>query len=312
MKICIFAASKKGNIMNVLVTGANGQLGTEIRNASKGKGHNFIFTDVSQLAGVETVYLDITNIDAIRIIAESESIDVIVNCAAYTNVEKAESDLAFADLLNHTAAANLATVAKERKATLVHISTDYVFQGDNHIPYLETDTPNPLGAYGVTKYAGEKSIVSSGCKYLIFRTAWLYSPYGNNFVKTMMRLTGSNETLNVVADQIGSPTCAADLAGLIMKIICEDMLDRTGIYHFTDEGCISWYDFAVAINDICGHKCKVNPCHTWEYPTKARRPHYSVLDKALVKKTFGIEIPHWFSSLKDCINILSTTGATSL
>ena len=297
--------------MNILVTGANGQLGTEIRNAAKGSGHHFIFTDVSQIPDVETVYLDITNIDAIRIISDSESVDVIVNCAAYTNVEKAESDLAFADLLNHTAAANLAAVAKERNATLIHVSTDYVFQGDNHVPYRESDAPNPLGAYGVTKYAGEKSIIGSGCKYLIFRTAWLYSPYGNNFVKTMMRLTGTNESIKVVADQVGTPTCAADLAGLIMKVICEGMLDRTGIYHYTDEGCISWYDFAVAINDLCGHSCNVRPCRTEEYPTKARRPHYSVLDKALVKETFGIEIPHWFSSLKECVRILSTAGSTS-
>lgn len=311
MKICIFAY-QKNTAMNILVTGANGQLGNEIRNASKDSGHSFIFTDVSQVPGVETVYLDITNIDAVRITAESEDIDVIINCAAYTNVEKAESDIAFADLLNHTAAANLAKVCNERKATLIHISTDYVFQGDNHIPYVETDTPNPLGAYGVTKYAGEKSIRESGCKYIIFRTAWLYSPYGNNFVKTMMRLTGANESIRVVSDQIGTPTCAADLAAVIMKVLEENMLDRTGIYHFTDEGCISWYDFAVAVNDLCGHHCDVRPCHTDEYPTKARRPHYSVLDKSLVKNTFGITIPHWFSSLKDCVRILSTTGSTSL
>lgn len=309
--MCIFVFQKNLE-MNILVTGANGQLGTEIRNASRGCGHNFIFTDVSQVPGVETVYLDITNIDAVRITADSENVDVIINCAAYTNVEKAESDIAFADLLNHTAAANLAKVCSERKATLIHISTDYVFSGDNCVPYVETDVPNPLGAYGVTKFSGEKSIRESGCKYLIFRTAWLYSPYGNNFVKTMMRLTSTNESIRVVADQVGTPTYAADLAGLIVKVIKENMLDRTGVYHFTDEGCISWYDFAVAINDLCGHGCIVRPCLTSEYPTKARRPHYSVLDKSLVKKTFGITIPHWFSSLKDCVTILSTSGSTSL
>ena len=297
--------------MNILVTGANGQLGTEIRNASRNSKHNFIFTDVSHVPETETVFLDITNRDAIRIVAESESVDVIVNCAAYTNVEKAESDMAFADLLNHTAAANLATVAKERKATLIHISTDYVFQGDNHVPYKESDMPNPLGVYGVTKFSGEKSIMNSGCKYLIFRTAWLYSPYGSNFVKTMIRLTDSNESIKVVCDQIGTPTYAADLAGLILKVIDEGMLDRTGIYHFTDEGCISWYDFAVAVNDLCGHICNVKPCRTDEYPTKARRPHFSVLDKSLVKETFGIVIPHWFSSLKECVRILSTAGSTT-
>ena len=287
--------------MNILVTGANGQLGREIRNASEGSGHHFVFTDVSQAADVETVYLDITNIDAVRIICGSEDIDVIVNCAAYTDVEKAESDLTFADLLNHTAAANLAEVAAERKATLIHVSTDYVFDGESNVPYKETDPPSPLGAYGMTKFAGEKSIVNSGCKYLIFRTAWLYSPYGKNFVKTMARLTGSNPTVKVVFDQVGTPTCAADLAGLIVRIISEGMLDRTGIYHFTDEGVISWYDLAVAVNRLCGHGCAVRPCHTGEFPAKARRPKYSVLDKTLVKETFGVEIPYWLDSLESCI-----------
>ena len=287
--------------MNILVTGANGQLGREIRNASEGSGHHFVFTDVSQAADVETVYLDITNIDAVRIICGSEDIDVIVNCAAYTNVEKAENDLTFADLLNHTAAANLAEVAAERKATLIHVSTDYVFDGEANVPYKETDPPSPLGAYGMTKFAGEKSIVNSGCKYLIFRTAWLYSPYGKNFVKTMARLTASNPTVKVVFDQVGTPTCAADLAGLIVRIISEGMLDRTGIYHFTDEGVISWYDLAVAVNRLCGHGCAVRPCHTDEFPAKARRPKYSVLDKTLVKETFGVEIPYWLDSLESCL-----------
>ena len=287
--------------MNILVTGANGQLGREIRNASEGSGHHFVFTDVSQAADVETVYLDITNIDAVRIICGSEDIDVIVNCAAYTDVEKAESDLTFADLLNHTAAANLAEVAAERKATLIHVSTDYVFDGEANVPYKETDPPSPLGAYGMTKFAGEKSIVNSGCKFLIFRTAWLYSPYGKNFVKTMARLTASNPTVKVVFDQVGTPTCAADLAGLIVRIISEGMLDRTGIYHFTDEGVISWYDLAVAVNRLCGHCCAVRPCHTDEFPAKARRPKYSVLDKTLVKETFGVEIPYWLDSLESCL-----------
>jgi dTDP-4-dehydrorhamnose reductase len=287
--------------MNILVTGANGQLGTELRNASVGSGNNFIFTDISQLPGVETVSLDITNTDAVRIICDSEDVDVIVNCAAYTDVEKAESDISFSDLLNHTAAANLAAVAAERKATLIHISTDYVFDGEGCVPYKETDMPSPLGAYGVTKYAGERSVMNSGCKYLIFRTAWLYSPYGKNFVKTMVRLTGANETIKVVFDQVGTPTYAADLARLIVKIISDGMLDRTGVYHFTDEGVISWYDFAVAVNRLCGHSCNVTPCHTGEFPVKARRPKYSVLDKTLVKETFGVSIPYWYDSLVECI-----------
>ena len=287
--------------MNVLVTGANGQLGTEIRNASAGSAHRFIFTDVSQVPGAETVYLDITNIDAVRIICASEDVDVIVNCAAYTDVEKAEGDIGFADLLNHTAAAHLATVACERKATLIHISTDYVFDGEGNVPYRETDAPSPLGAYGITKFAGERSIMNSGCNYLIFRTAWLYSPYGKNFVKTMARLTSTNDTVRVVFDQTGTPTYAADLARLIVKVISEGMLNRTGVYHYTNEGCISWYDLAVAVNRICGHGCKVTPCHTGEFPTRVRRPKYSVLDKTLVKDTFGITIPYWYDSLEECL-----------
>lgn len=288
--------------MNILVTGANGQLGRELRNASTRSRHHFIFTDVTQIQDLETVYLDITNIDAVRIIADSEDVDVIVNCAAYTNVEKAESDLAFADILNRQAPKNLAAVAKERDALLIHISTDYVFQGTAHIPYRESDTPDPLGAYGITKYAGEKAVADTGCRYIIFRTAWLYSPYGNNFVKTMMRLTAANESVKVVADQVGTPTSAADLAAVIVKVIGEGKAVKTGLYHFSDEGCISWYDFAVAINDICGHSCDVRPCHTDEFPSKAKRPHYSVLDKTKVKESFGFIIPHWYASLKDCIS----------
>ena len=290
--------------MNILVTGANGQLGTEIRNASAGSAHRFIFTDVSQVPDAETVYLDITNIDAVRIICASEDIDVIVNCAAYTDVEKAEGDLAFADLLNHLAAAHLAAVACERKATLIHISTDYVFDGEGNVPYRETDDPSPLGAYGITKFAGERSVMNSGCNYLIFRTAWLYSPYGKNFVKTMVRLTSTNDTVKVVFDQTGTPTYAADLARLILKIISDNMLDRKGVYHYTNEGCISWYDLAVAVNRICGHGCKVTPCHTGEFPTRVRRPKYSVLDKTLVKDTFGITIPYWYDSLEECLGRL--------
>lgn len=287
--------------MNILVTGANGQLGNELRNAAKNSSHSFIFSDVSDVPGCETVFLDITNIDAIRIIAESEKVDVIVNCAAYTNVEKAESDLGFAELLNSKAPENLAAVAKETGALLVHVSTDYVFNGEGFKPYRESDQPAPLGAYGATKYAGELAVQRSGCRYMIFRTAWLYSPYGKNFVKTMMNLTEVNPSIKVVADQVGSPTYAADLADIIMKAVEDRNPEHTGLYHFTDEGCISWYDLAVAVNDLCGHKCQVNPCRTEDYPTKAKRPHYSVLDKTKVKETFDVTIPHWFASLKDCI-----------
>ena len=290
--------------MNILVTGANGQLGTEMRNVSSGGDDRYIFTDVSSPKGVDTVYLDITNVDAIRLIAESEKVDVIVNCAAYTNVDKAEDDYATADLLNHVAAGNLAKVAAERGAVLIHISTDYVFQGDRSIPCREDWPTEPLGVYGVTKLQGEKAVLASGCKYLIFRTAWLYSPYGKNFVKTMRSLTAEKDSLSVVFDQVGTPTYAKDLATLIFKVIQERMLDKTGTYHFSDEGVCSWYDFACAIRDLSGNFCDIRPCHSDEFPSKTRRPHFSVLDKTLVKKTFGITIPHWYSSLKDCISRL--------
>ncbi len=291
--------------MNILVTGANGQLGTEIRNLSEGMGHRFIFSDVNAVPGRETVYLDITNLEAIRIVCASEAVDVIVNCAAYTDVAKAEDDIGFADLLNHVAPGNLAAVARERGATLIHISTDYVFHGDASVPYREDDEPHPLGVYGSTKLQGEDAVRSSGCKYLIFRTAWLYSPYGKNFVKTMRRLTEEKPLVKCVFDQVGTPTYAADLAAVILKVIADGALDRTGIYHYTDEGVISWYDFAQAIARLSGHTaCDIRPCHSDEFPSKAARPHYSVLDKTRVKETFGVEIPYWLDSLQECIKRL--------
>ena len=290
--------------MNILVTGANGQLGTELRNITAGSRNRYIFSDVISLPGVETVNLDITNIEAIRIICESERIDVIVNCAAYTNVDKAEDDTQMAMLINSTAAGNLARVAGERGATLIHISTDYVFNGRTAIPYKEDHPTAPLGVYGSTKLAGEKEFEKSGCRWIILRTAWLYSPYGRNFVKTMRQLTAERDSLKVVFDQVGTPTYARDLASLIATIIDRGMLDRTGIYHFSNEGAISWYDFAKAICELCGNTCDIKPCHTGEYPTKAVRPHFSVFDKTKVKETFGIAIPYWKDSLKDCIDRL--------
>lgn len=290
--------------MNILVTGANGQLGTEIRNLTAGSGDKYIFTDVNSLPDVETVYLDITNPDAIRIIADSEDIDVIVNCAAYTDVDKAETDFRMADLLNNRAAANLAGVAVERNAVLIHISTDYVFGGEIPVPRKPDDEKKPLGVYGSTKLAGEQSIIDSGCKSIIVRTAWLYSPYGKNFVKTMKKLTGELPEVKVVYDQVGTPTYAADLAGLIVGIISRRQTTRTGIYHFTDEGVISWYDFALEISLLCGHGCRIRPCLSEEFPSNVQRPHYSVLDKTSVKEVFGIEIPYWKDSLKKCIERL--------
>lgn len=287
--------------MNVLVTGANGQLGTELRDVSAGSRNRFVFTDVTTAPGVETVFLDITNIDAVRIICESERIDVIVNCAAYTNVDKAEDDYSGALALNSTAVANLAKVAAGLNATLIHISTDYVFHGDVPVPYREDWPTDPLGVYGSTKLLGEREIAKSGCRNMIFRTSWLYSPHGNNFVKTIRRLSTERRNLKVVFDQIGTPTYALDLARLIGKVIDEGLLVKEGVYHFSDEGAISWYDFAKAICELSGNGCDISPCRTEEYPSKASRPRFSVLNKSKVKEAFGISIPYWRDSLAHCI-----------
>ena len=295
------ARAEFGDIMNILVTGANGQLGTELRNVTAGSRNNYIFSDVTSLPGVETLNLDITNIDAVRIVCDSEKVDVIVNCAAYTNVDKAEDEPSMAMLLNCTAAGNLAKVAAERDAALIHISTDYIFHGDIPMPCKEDWPTDPLGVYGSTKLAGEKEIERSGCRSVILRTAGLYSPYGKNFVKTMLRLTEERDSLNVVFDQIGTPTYAYDLASLITRIIEDGQLDKTGIYHFSNEGAVSWYDFAKAISEIGGTTCDIRPCHTEEYPSKAQRPRFSVLDKTKVKETFKVTIPYWRDSLADCI-----------
>lgn len=295
--------------MNILVTGANGQLGTELRNVTAGSRDRYIFSDVISLPGVETLNLDITDIDAVRIICESERIDVIVNCAAYTNVDKAEDELSMAMSLNCAAAGNLAKVASERDATLLHISTDYVFSGEIPTPCTEDWPTDPLGVYGSTKLAGEKEIEKSGCRSIILRTAWLYSPYGRNFVKTMLRLTEERDSLKVVFDQVGTPTYAHDLAALIAGIIENGQLGKTGIYHYSNEGAISWYDFAKAICELGGNVCDIQPCHTKEYLSKAKRPRFSVLDKTKVKATFGVGIPYWRDSLASCIKRM-TNGHT--
>lgn len=288
--------------MNILVTGANGQLGRELRRSSKGSAHHFIFSDVSELPGQETVYLDITNKDALRLIAQSEKIDVFINCAAYTAVDRAEADVQMADLLNHYAAQNLAEVASETKALLIHISTDYIFCGTKHsTPYKECDLAEPCNVYGSTKLAGERSITRSGCRYIIIRTAWLYSIHGRNFVKTMLDMLSGSKDVRVVCDSVGSPTYAGDLAYVIMHIIEQGMLDKTGIYHYTDEGVASWYDFAQAIKELSGRPAKVVAIKNEDFPNAARRPSYSVLDKTLIKETFSIEIPYWRDSLKKCI-----------
>lgn len=282
--------------MNILVTGANGQLGNAMRLTAKNSSNHYLFTDVAEL--------DITNLEAVREIVSNYRIQVIVNCAAYTNVDKAEDDFEAADLINHKAVENLAVAAKEQDATLIHVSTDYVFKGDKCIPCSEMWETEPLGVYGITKLAGERSIQESGCKYLIFRTAWLYSAFGKNFVKTMQRLTSEKDTLKVVFDQVGTPTYANDLAQIIYKVIEENLLDQQGIYHFSNEGVCSWYDFAKEICELSGNQCDIQPCHSDEFPSKVERPHFSVLDKTKVKNTFRITIPYWKDSLKKCIEEL--------
>jgi len=281
--------------MNILVTGSNGQLGNEMRRVSTHSADNYIFTDVAEL--------DITDIEAIRLMVQQENIDVIVNCAAYTNVDKAEEDLPTADLLNNKAVENLAIVAKNANATLIHISTDYVFGGNSgNTPRSENEPENPTGVYGQTKLRGEKAIKAIGCRHIILRTAWLYSRHGNNFVKTMRRLTSERDCLTVVFDQVGTPTYAGDLAEVIYKIVSDRSFNQhEGIYHFSNEGVISWYDFAQEICDMSGNKCDIQPCHSDEFPSKVKRPNYSVLDKTKIKRDFGIKIPYWKESLKKCL-----------
>lgn len=281
----------------ILVTGADGQLGREMQIASRGSRNRFIFTDI---AG-EHERLDITDPQAIADIVRENHVNVIVNCAAYTNVDKAETDPETANLLNNIAAGNLADAMKAVNGTLIHISTDYVFQGDRNIPCREDWPTEPLGVYGKTKLAGEKSIEATGCASIIIRTAWLYSPFGKNFVKTMRDLTSSRESLKVVFDQVGTPTYAGDLAEAICRIIETGQLDKTGIYHFSNEGVCSWFDFAKAICEMSGNTCDIRPCHSDEFPSPVARPHFSVLDKTKIKQTFGIRIPYWTDSLKRCI-----------
>ena len=288
--------------MNVLVTGSNGQLGTELRRLALDSPHHFIFTDINSLPGVETVYLDISDRASIDIIAESEKVDIIVNCAAYTDVERAESEIDMAMLLNHQAVENLAGAAASRDAALIHISTDYVFSGEGNLPIREDAVPAPKGVYGSTKLAGEKALQKSACRSVIVRTSWLYSPYGRNFVKTMRSLMRSGRELKVVYDQLGCPTYAADLADALMHIIHGPRIEGNTIYHYSDEGAVSWYDFAQAIRELSGYDCRVVPCLTSEYPTKARRPHYSVLDKSAIKRAYSLEIPYWRDSLARCID----------
>ncbi len=287
--------------MNILITGANGQLGHEMQRVAKESNDNYIFTDVAE--GYEN--LDITDLESIRKMVKANNIEIIVNCAAYTNVDRAESDFDTANLINNTAAGNLATAMKEVEGTLIHVSTDYVFQGDRNIPCREDWPTNPLGVYGKTKLAGEKAIEATGCQHIILRTAWLYSQWGKNFVKTMQSLTASKDSLKVVFDQVGTPTFAGDLADAIAHIINTRQLDKTGIYHFSNEGVCSWFDFAKIICELSGNTCDIQPCYSEEFPSPVKRPHFSVLDKSKLKSTFGIRVPYWTDSLKKCTKQLA-------
>lgn len=282
--------------MNILVTGANGQLGNEMRVVAVEQNQlAYYFTDVAEL--------DICNEQAVEHFVAERAIDCIVNCAAYTNVNKAEEDAVLCDKLNHLAPANLARVAAKYRIGLVHVSTDYVFNGEHHVPYREDDATCPNSVYGTTKLAGEEAIRTIHPEAVIIRTAWLYSSFGNNFVKTMLRLGKEREELGVVFDQIGTPTYARDLARAIQHIIGSDVVP--GIYHYSNEGVCSWYDFTKAIFDLAGiSTCCLKPLHTDEYPTPAARPHYSVLDKTKIKQTYGVEVPHWIDSLRECMKLI--------
>lgn len=303
--------------MNILVTGANGQLGNEMRIVAKGSKDKYIFTDIVEVEGQQTTLLDITDLSAIKTIIEENNVQVIVNCAAYTNVDAAEINEALAEKLNAEAPQNLATAIKEVNRLLIHISTDYVFGGDPYnTPCKENQKGTPTGVYGLTKLHGEQGIISTNCNYVILRTAWLYSEFGKNFVKTMLNLTATKPQLKVVFDQVGTPTYALDLAKAISVIIDDYNKEslsfnplvaysKTGIYHFSNEGVCSWYDFAKLIAELAGHtNCDIQPCHSNEFPSPVKRPAYSVLDKTKLKETFGMKIPYWTDSLKLCINNL--------
>ena len=328
--------------MNILITGANGQLGNEMRLIAQDSHDNYIFTDVNQVEGVDTTYLDITDLEAVRRMVAEHGVGVIVNCAAWTNVDACETDerlAALAEKLNAEAPANLALAMKEVGGLLIHISTDYVFgQEPYNRPCTEEQQGTPTGVYGLTKLHGEQRIMATGCHHVIIRTAWLYSEYGKNFCKTMLQLTATKPQLKVVFDQVGTPTYALDLAKAIAVII-EDykreissslaaqgspltansqqpiVYSNSGIYHYSNEGVCSWYDFTKMIQQVAVEfkaqgsehiaQCDVQPCYSSEFPSPVTRPSYSVLDKSKIKKTFGVEVPYWIDSLRQCVRALS-------
>lgn len=305
--------------MTILVTGANGQLGNEMRIIAKDSADRYIFTDVNQIEGVETTYLDITDLEAVRQMVKENNVDAIVNCAAWTNVDVAEDPEKYelVEKLNATAPENLAKAMKEVDGLLVHISTDYVFGAEPYnTPCKEDQKGTPTGVYGLTKLRGEQRIIATGCNHVIIRTAWLYSEFGKNFCKTMMNLTATKPQLKVVFDQVGTPTYALDLAKAIVVVLNDyasvvmpdsDLASygKTGIYHYSNEGVCSWFDFTKMIAEYNGTTaCDIQPCHSNEFPSPVTRPSYSVLDKTKIKETFGIKVPYWTDSLKKCISNL--------
>ncbi|MEN8146017.1 MAG: dTDP-4-dehydrorhamnose reductase [Campylobacterota bacterium] len=285
-------------MLNVLVTGSNGQLGSEIKElSSRYKEYTFTFSDRETL--------DLSSEDAINTYFDDKSFDVIINCAAYTAVDKAESDRELAFSINHRSVETLGEIAKAKNMTLIHVSTDYVFDGRNCKPYVESDPTDPQSVYGASKLAGEEALLSINPKRtIIIRTSWVYSAFGNNFVKTMLRLGGERDELGVIFDQVGTPTYAKDLADTILEIIPKIDNDAVETYHYSNEGACSWYDFSKAIFELSQIECRVNPIETKEYPTPATRPHYSLLNKAKIKKAYEISIPYWKDSLKTCLKTL--------
>ena len=296
--------------MNILVTGSNGQLGNEMRILAKESQDTYVFTDVNTVEGLETTFLDITDINAVRQIVKENYINAIVNCAAWTNVDGAEDPEKYelVEKLNATAPENLAKAMKEVGGLLVHISTDYVFGAEPYnTPCKEDQTGTPTGVYGLTKLHGEQKITATGCYHVIIRTAWLYSEFGKNFCKTMMSLTATKPELKVVFDQVGTPTYALDLAKAIIVVLEKFDGTQAGVYHYSNEGVCSWFDFTKMIAEYNGTTaCKVMPCYSCEFPSPVKRPSYSVLDKSKIKSVFGVEVPYWTDSLKKCIRNLKS------
>ena len=302
--------------MNILITGANGQLGNEMRIVARTTADNYIFTDVNEVEGQQTTYLDITDLDAVRAIVTQNEVQAIVNCAAYTNVDAAETNEPLAEKLNAVAPENLAIAMKEVGGLLIQISTDYVFGKEPYnTPCREDQQGTPTGVYGMTKLHGEQRIIATGCNHVILRTAWIYSEFGKNFCKTMMSLTATKPQLKVVFDQVGTPTYALDLAKAIAVILDDyktevvnsqpSMVNYTkcGVYHYSNEGVCSWYDFTKMIAEYAGNTaCDIQPCHSDEFPSPVKRPAFSVLDKTKVKQTFGISVPYWTDSLRTCMS----------